>query len=153
MVDRISPEQRSALMSRIRAKNTRPELIVRRLLHSLGYRFRLHRRDLPGTPDLAFPGRRKVVMIHGCFWHGHGCAAGQLPKSRPEFWAPKITANRGRDARNLRALRSSGWSVAVIWGCEMKDPEKVQARLVRFLGEPGGGKRSLPKLRKSRRIG
>jgi DNA mismatch endonuclease (patch repair protein) len=137
VVDRLTPEARSRLMSSIRGKDTKPEMVVRRLLHSLGYRFRLHRRDLPGTPDLVFPCRRKAIMVHGCFWHGHGCRAGQLPKSRPEFWGAKIAANRGRDARSLRALRKCGWSVAVVWACEMGNLARMQLRLVRFLGEPG----------------
>jgi DNA mismatch endonuclease (patch repair protein) len=121
-------------MASIRGKDTKPEMAVRRLLHAMGYRFRLHRRDLPGTPDVVLPRHGKAIFVHGCFWHGHGCGAGRLPKSRPEFWAPKIAANRERDARSLRALRSRGWSVAVVWACETGNLPRVQARLVKFLG-------------------
>lgn len=133
MTDLLSPLARSALMARIRGKDTQPELIVRRLLHAMGHRFRLHRPDLPGTPDIVLPGQKKAVLVHGCFWHGHGCAAGRLPKSRLEFWVPKIAGNRARDARNLRALRRSGWSVAVVWGCQTRDLRRLERRLRRFL--------------------
>jgi DNA mismatch endonuclease (patch repair protein) len=119
-----------------KGKDTGPELVVRRMLHAMGYRFRLHRRDLPGTPDIVFPSRRKAIQVHGCFWHGHGCKAGQLPKSRLEFWRPKIDANRERDERNLLALQADGWAVAIVWSCELRDLNKVQERLFLFLGKP-----------------
>src|SRR5918997_5420787 len=93
MPDHLTPEARSALMARIRGKDTQPDLAVRRLLHAMKFRFRLHRRDLPGTPDIVLPGRRKAIFVHGCFWHGHGCACARLPKSRVEYWGPKIAAN------------------------------------------------------------
>jgi DNA mismatch endonuclease (patch repair protein) len=133
MVDRLDPEARGRLMAAVRSKDTKPEMVVRRLLHAMGYRFRLHRRDLPGMPDLVLPGRSKAIMVHGCFWHGHGCPAGRLPKSRLEFWRPKIAGNRARDARNIRALRRSGWSVSVIWTCQMGDLQRLEKRLRRFL--------------------
>lgn len=129
MVDRLTPAARSALMSRVRGKNTRPELTVRKLLHALGSRFRLHRRDLPGTPDVVLPGRNAVVMIHGCFWHGHrGCKAATVPKTRTDYWVQKIAANRLRDARDSRRLRRLGWKVIVVWQCETKNADAL-ARL------------------------
>lgn len=132
-MDTLTPERRGALMSRIRSKNTTPELVVRRLAHSLGYRFRVHRRDLPGSPDLVFPARRKVVFVHGCFWHRHdGCAKRGVPKSNVEFWKAKFDTNVGRDRRKLRAL---GWGVMVVWECQVRDRSRVAARLVRFLGD------------------
>lgn len=137
MVDNRTPESRSALMSRIRGRNTAPEMIVRRLLHSLGYRFRLHRGDLPGTPDIVFPSRRKIVFVHGCFWHAHGCRIGRPPKSRPEFWLPKLERNRAKDDRNRRQLRALGWSVLTVWQCQTKAEEKLRQRLISFLGPPG----------------
>lgn len=133
-MDTLTPRQRSARMALVCAKNTRPELTVRRLAHGLGYRYRLHRRDLPGTPDLVFPGRGKVIRVHGCFWHRHpGCALARLPKSRLDFWLPKLTANAERDARNLRALRRLGWGVMTIWECEARDTARLANRIRRFL--------------------
>lgn len=137
MVDNRTQESRSALMSRIRGKNTAPELSIRRYLHARGYRYRLHARDLPGTPDIVFPSRRKVVFVNGCFWHGHGCRIGKLPKSRQEFWVPKLERNRAKDARNIRELESKGWSVFTVWQCELRSVEKVGETLVSFLGAPG----------------
>ena len=105
-MDTLTPAERSARMALVRAKDTKPELLVRSLVHGMGYRYRLHRRDLPGTPDLVFPGRGKAIFIHGCFWHRHArCVLARLPKSRGEFWLPKLTANAERDARSVRALR------------------------------------------------
>jgi DNA mismatch endonuclease (patch repair protein) len=129
-MDVVTAEARSALMSRIRGRDTKPELIVRRLAHALGYRFRLHRRDLPGAPDLVFPGRRKVVFIHGCFWHQHpGCRYAYKPKSNTEFWQKKFSANMERDVRVLLELRERGWSPLVIWECETSDLGALKARL------------------------
>nr|WP_297354077.1 DNA mismatch endonuclease Vsr [uncultured Caldimonas sp.] len=133
-MDTLTPAERSARMALVRAKDTKPELLVRRLVHGMGYRYRLHRRDLPGTPDLVFPGRSKVILIHGCFWHRHArCALARLPKSRGEFWLPKLTANAERDARNVRALRRLGWSVLTIWECQLGDTAKLANRIRRFL--------------------
>lgn len=132
----MTPEQRSALMSRIRASNTAPELAVRRLCHSWGYRFRLHRRDLPGTPDLVFPRLRKVVMVHGCFWHRHqdpACKNAVLPKTRREWWAAKFGRNVARDARNEESLLALGWEVLVLWECEIR-ADGHRTRLAEFLG-------------------
>jgi DNA mismatch endonuclease (patch repair protein) len=137
MVDNRSAESRSALMSRIGGKDTAPELAVRSLLHALGYRFRLHRRDLPGTPDIVFPSRRKVIFVNGCFWHAHGCRIGRPPKSRPEFWVPKLERNRLKDVRNRQALRSSGWGVFTVWQCQTRFRDRVKARIISFLGPPG----------------
>lgn len=116
-------------MQQVKGKDTKPELTVRSLLHRMGYRFRLHRKDLPGTPDLVFPARRVALFVHGCFWHGHGCRIGRLPKSRLDYWAPKIDANRARDARKQAALAAAGWRVAVVWQCELADIEGLAARL------------------------
>lgn len=137
MVDNRSPESRSALMSRIGGRDTAPELVVRRLLYALGYRFRLYRRDLPGTPDIVFPSRRKVVFVNGCFWHAHGCRIGRPPKSRPEFWGPKLERNRSKDLRNRRALRALGWGVLTVWQCQTSSRNRLETRLLSFLGPPG----------------
>lgn len=133
-MDTISPTQRSEIMAKVRSKNTRPEMIVRRLVHGLGYRYRIHRKDLPGTPDLVFPVRCKVIFVHGCFWHRHkGCALARMPKSRQEFWGPKLAGNAERDARQARALRRLGWNVMTVWECEVRDLEKLERRIRRFL--------------------
>lgn len=133
MVDRLTRTQRSRLMSRVGSRDTGPELRVRSLLHRLGYRFRLHRRDLPGTPDIVLPGRAKVVLVHGCFWHGHACKVGKMPKSRTDYWEPKIADNRRRDARKRRQLSALGWRSLVVWECETRDEERLARKLVRFL--------------------
>jgi DNA mismatch endonuclease, patch repair protein len=138
MVDTLSPEDRSRRMSAIRSGNTKPEMVVRRLLHGLGYRYRLHRRDLPGTPDLVFPSRRCVVFVHGCFWHRHeDCRLARLPKSRVEFWETKLEGNRQRDQRKVRELVESGWRVLIVWECELADVDALTMRLKSFLD--GGG--------------
>jgi DNA mismatch endonuclease (patch repair protein) len=132
--DVFSPEQRSRVMARVKGKDTKPELKVRRLAHALGYRFRLQRKDLPGTPDLTFPGRRKVIFVHGCFWHGHDCARGaRKPKQNAAFWTAKIARNRERDAEAVKALEAQGWSVLTVWECEMKDADALAQRLMAFL--------------------
>ena len=135
MADTRTPTQRSAIMRAVGSKNTKPEIVVRRLAHRLGYRFRLHVKDLPGKPDIVFPRLSKIVLVHGCFWHGHRCRYGQLPKSRLEFWGPKIEANRTRDKRTLKSLRSLGWMVLVVWQCQTKDLEKLEKRLKDFLSK------------------
>lgn len=150
MVDTLTPQARSALMARIGGKNTAPEILVRRLAHGLGYRFRLHRRDLPGSPDLVFPRLRKIVLVHGCYWHGHGCKIGRLPKSNVGFWADKIAKNRARDARNLADLRQLGWQTLVVWQCETRRREALGKILERFLGTHG--KRRSTRLRRMGRI-
>jgi DNA mismatch endonuclease (patch repair protein) len=134
MVDRIDPARRSLNMSRVRSTNTRPEIIVRRAAHKLGFRFRLGRRDLPGSPDLVFPGRRKALFVHGCFWHRHrGCIRTTTPGTRTEFWVAKFEENRKRDRNAIAALKKLGWDVAVIWECETKDAKSLDRRLINFL--------------------
>jgi DNA mismatch endonuclease (patch repair protein) len=135
-MDILTPEQRSVLMSRIRAKNTKPELIVRRIAHAFGYRFRLHCRDLPGSPDLVFPRLRKVIMVNGCFWHRHpGCRYAYFPKSNTKFWETKFEANVKRDRLALMNLEALGWDVLIIWECELKMPEEISKHLLKFLSE------------------
>ena len=125
---------RSSLMRRVRGKDTTPELAVRRAAHSLGYRFRLHRRDLPGTPDLTFPRPRKVIFVHGCFWHRHeGCGRTTTPKTRAGYWREKFEQNMDRDRRNIAMLRALGWQVLVVWECETFDRTGLLATLSQFL--------------------
>lgn len=129
-----TPEQRSRIMRAVKGVDTTPEMAVRRIAHRMGYRFRLHRKDLPGKPDLVFPRLGKVVFVNGCFWHGHDCARGvRAPKGNAEYWRAKIQRNCARDASNLAALKALGWASIVIWECELKQPLRVQQRLTRFL--------------------
>jgi len=122
-------------MSRIRRSDPKPELIVRKLLHAIGYRFRIQMKGVPGRPDIAFPRRRKIVQVHGCFWHAHqDCAAFRIPTTRQEFWQAKFSRNRERDAKVEAAARAQGWQVLVIWECELKNPEVLERRLCDFLG-------------------
>lgn len=136
MADRLSPEGRSALMRRIGAKDTQPEMAVRRMLHALGYRYVLHDKRMPGTPDLVFPARRKAVFVHGCFWHGHSCGRGFRPSTNAAFWAAKIDSNRARDRRSVQAIRANGWRVLTVWECatQPKKIESLRRRLIAFLG-------------------
>lgn len=134
MVDSLTPEQRSQRMSRIRGKDSKAEMIVRRLIHGMGYRYRLHAANLPGKPDLVFRKRRKVIFVHGCFWHRHDCHLGRIPKSRLDFWLPKLEKNRVRDDANRSTLAALGWDQLVIWECELKDREALKGRLAHFLG-------------------
>ena len=134
MVDTVSPEVRSRIMSRVKSKGMKPEMKVRRLLHGLGYRYRLHRSDLPGRPDLVFPSRRKVVFVNGCFWHYHrGCKHVRVPASNRDYWVGKLEGNRERDERNLLLLEELGWGVMTAWECELRDMERATGRLVEFL--------------------
>lgn len=124
-------------MSLIRGRHTKPEMRVRRLIHSLGYRYRLHRRDLPGSPDLVFGPRRKVIFVHGCYWHRHpdpGCKLARLPKSRRDFWLPKLAGNRARDERNNAILTEMGWDILEVWECETADEESLARKMREFLG-------------------
>lgn len=132
-MDTLDPERRKILMSHIGGKNTRPELVVRSLAHRLGYRFRLHRRDLPGTPDLVFPSRHAIIFVHGCFWHGHNCRKGKLPKTNLPFWEKKISDNRARDERNLQELNLLGWKTLIVWECELRKTDNLISKIVRFL--------------------
>jgi DNA mismatch endonuclease (patch repair protein) len=123
-------------MSRVKAKDTKPEMTVRKLVHSLGYRYRLHRRDIPGNPDMVFPSRKKVLFIHGCFWHRHGdskCSLARLPKSRLDFWLPKLERNAERDGQNLEMLSQAGWDSLVVWECELRDIDAVKRKVMGFL--------------------
>jgi DNA mismatch endonuclease (patch repair protein) len=133
MTDVFSQTFRSEIMRRVRSKDTRPEMIVRRTLHAAGYRYRLHDVSLPGCPDVVFSSRKLAIFIHGCFWHGHACPAGVLPKSNRKYWEGKQARNAARDERAAFALRRSGWRVLVIWECEMKDEKRLCRRLSRFL--------------------
>lgn len=134
-VDTVSSEVRSSIMARVPQKGSRPEMVVRRAVHSLGYRYRLHVAGLPGKPDLVFGPRRKVIFVHGCFWHRHpGCALSRMPKSRLDFWEPKLNANHERDMRNECMLREMGWDVLTVWECETKDLDALKMRLISFLG-------------------
>lgn len=136
-MDRLTRERRSWNMSRIRGRNTRPELAVRSLLHRLGYRFRLHSRRLPGCPDIVLPKYRSVVFVHGCFWHRHpGCPFAYTPKSRTDFWAKKFAENVARDRRTIGTLRQAGWKVIVVWECELREPEALIRRFKRTLRRP-----------------
>jgi len=125
---------RSANMRAIRSKDMQPELKVRSLVHKLGYRFRLHRKDLPGKPDLVFGPRRKVIFVHGCFWHSHNCKTAHVPKSNREYWGPKLERNKTRDGMNIEALQMKGWRALVVWECEVRDESGLKKRLGTFLG-------------------
>jgi DNA mismatch endonuclease (patch repair protein) len=128
--DVYSAEKRSAVMRRVKGRNTSPELAVRRVLTALGARYRLHRKDLPGKPDIVMPGRRLAVFVHGCFWHGHDCARGaRVPKANRDYWVGKVARNRARDAASRAALEASGWRVEAIWECELKDRPALRERL------------------------
>jgi DNA mismatch endonuclease (patch repair protein) len=131
--ENVSPVVRRR-MARIRKTDTKPEMTVRRLIHRLGYRYRLHRSDLPGTPDLVFPALKKIVLVHGCFWHRHDCALGsKQPMHRREYWLPKLTRNRQRDALNEAALRALGFDLLVIWECQIRDHIALEKRVTSFL--------------------
>ena len=138
-MDTVDKARRSAMMAGIRNKDTQPELRVRKIAHSLGYRYRLHRRDLPGSPDLAFPRLKKVILVHGCYWHRHpDCRYAYSPKSNTKFWQNKFRRNQERDRQTLSNLRSEGWDALVIWECETRDAAKLQARIAEHLGRVGG---------------
>jgi DNA mismatch endonuclease (patch repair protein) len=123
-------------MQAVGIKHTKPEWMVRRLLHSLGYRYRLHCKNLPGKPDIVFPGRKKVIFVHGCFWHAHECQKGRAPKSKLEYWESKLAANKARDARKEAELRELGWQTLAVWQCELSNREALEAALTNFLGPP-----------------
>jgi len=129
-MDKLDPERRSANMARVRGKDTGPEMRVRRIAHRIGLRFRLHRKDLPGKPDLVFPKHRLAVFVHGCFWHRHpGCSRASTPATRPEFWQTKFDATVARDYRQQQVLEAAGWKVLVLWECGLKDEAVVEHRL------------------------
>lgn len=133
-MDTISPSERSKVMRKVKGKNTALEMKVRSLIHGMGYRYRLHAKELPGTPDIVFRPKKKVIFVHGCFWHRHkGCKLARMPKSRVEFWRTKLTANRDRDRTNIDQLRRLGWDVLVIWECEAKESDRIRNKIDVFL--------------------
>jgi DNA mismatch endonuclease (patch repair protein) len=133
-MDTLTPKQRSERMSRVRSKDTKPEMKVRRLVYAMGLRYRLHRRDLPGSPDLVFSARRKVIFVHGCFWHRHSnCKLARIPKSRPEFWVPKLEGNRKRDVSNQKLLSNLGWECLVVCECQVRDTHNLNLMIRDFL--------------------
>lgn len=132
--DTLSPGERSIRMSLVRSKDTKPEMRVRKLVHAMGYRYRLHVPNLPGRPDLVFPRLRKIIFVHGCFWHQHSCAMGaRMPKSKIRFWRKKLEGNKKRDAEIMRRLKKNGWSILIIWECQISKTEALKARLKKFL--------------------
>lgn len=133
-MDIVSPAKRSQMMAGIRGKNTKPELVVRSIAHGLGLRYRLHRNDVPGRPDLLFPKHRTAVFVHGCFWHRHDCGLAAVPKTRTEFWLTKFATNVERDRRHRAELEVQGWRVLEIWECETRDTEAVERRLRKHFG-------------------
>lgn len=137
-MDVFTPKERSALMARVHSKHTKPELKVRSHLHRHGLRFRLHQRDLPGSPDLVFPSRKVAVFVHGCFWHGHNCKRFRLPQTRPEFWRNKIEGNRTRDSQKRVALENMGWRVLTIWECEIND-DRLSRLAIEITDSMGSG--------------
>ncbi|NDV14276.1 very short patch repair endonuclease [Crenobacter caeni] len=133
-MDRVSASKRSEIMRKVCQKDTSAELAVRKLLFALGYRYRLHDRRLPGTPDVVFPGRKKIIFVHGCFWHGHeNCPKARLPKSNIEYWSTKVAKNILRDTQVQEELRQQGWGVLIVWQCQIKAQEELQGRLIAFL--------------------
>jgi DNA mismatch endonuclease (patch repair protein) len=138
-MDTVSAKERSRIMALVHSTDTKPEMVVRKLVHSLGYRYRLHRKNLPGCPDLAFPSRQKALFVHGCFWHQHRCKRGsRIPSTRREYWVRKLRRNKERDKETRRKLKESGWSVLVVWECQTKpsDIPKLAKRIQRFLNDP-----------------
>lgn len=144
-MDTFSPQQRSKVMALVRDRDTKPEMVVRRLVFAMGYRYRLHNRKLPGCPDLAFKRLKRVIFVHGCFWHKHDCTRGsRMPKTRIDYWSSKLARNEARDAQSITRLQELGWRVMVVWECEtcLRTREKLSARIVRFLSDsPSPGRR------------
>ena len=137
MADNVSPAVRTRTMRRIKSKGMKPEMLVRRLVHGMGYRYRLHRNDLPGRPDLVFVSRRKIVQVNGCFWHNHsGCAKVRIPATNREYWISKLSRNKARDEHNLTLLSEKGWQTLVLWECELDDIPALTSRVVAFLDPP-----------------
>lgn len=134
MTDFLSPSERSKRMSLIRNKDTKPEILVRRMIHKMGYRYRLHSNKLPGKPDLIFPARKKVIFVHGCFWHQHNpCNQYRQPKTKKEFWLTKLNANKRRDTKNRKLLKSLGWEYLIVWECALKNTNQVAKKIIKFL--------------------
>lgn len=135
-MDVVSPEKRSRMMAGIKGKNTKPEMVVRKLVHSMGFRFRLHRKDLPGSPDIVLPRLKKAIFVHGCFWHRHqGCKFAYTPKSNTEFWLAKLDANMRRDTAALQALAALGWEILIVWECEVSNLPALTTKVNLFLSE------------------
>ena len=133
-MDIVSPKRRSEIMRRVPSKNTSAELVVRKITYGLGFRYRLHRKDLPGKPDLVFPGRKKVIFVHGCFWHAHkNCCRARIPVANRAYWEAKISRNVSRDSNQIALLQNDGWNVLVIWECELRDAATLEAKLREFL--------------------
>lgn len=145
MTDKITPEHRSANMRAIRSKNMKPEMLVRTIVYGMGFRYRLHKKELPGKPDLSFPSKRKVIFVHGCFWHQHEsrsgdaaafkCKIARVPKSNIDYWKPKLERNKSRDKKHIRELKASGWKVLLVWECETKNSVVLEKKLRSFLTE------------------
>ena len=135
-MDNRTPKQRRQIMQAVKTKNTAPEITVRSALHALGYRFRLHRNDLPGKPDIVLPRHKKAIFVHGCFWHAHDCPKGRPPKSRLDYWLPKLEKNVQRDKTNIEQLAALGWDVLVIWQCEVREADFLAAKLQNFVDNP-----------------
>ena len=136
MTDHVNRGKRSLIMAAVRSKDTKPELAVRSLVHALGYRYRLHVSSLPGKPDLVFPGRRKIIFVHGCFWHRHArCRYATSPKTRSDFWQEKFLTNVVRDRRTRQELKKLGWRILTVWQCELKNPQKLEVRIDEFLAD------------------
>ena len=143
MTDVFSVEKRSSVMRQVKSRGTAPEMTVRRLLWRLGARYRLHRKDLPGAPDIVLPGRKLAIFVHGCFWHGHDCPrGGRVPKQNHDYWVAKVERNRARDTANAEALRAAGWRVLILWECGLKDEQSLQTRLRAVLAAPARGGRA-----------
>jgi DNA mismatch endonuclease (patch repair protein) len=143
MADTRTWEQRRRIMQSVGTRNTGPELVVRQMIHSLGFKYRLHSKDLPGSPDVVLRSRKKAIFVHGCFWHGHGCPKGKAPKSKLEYWLPKLNANKERDAAKTGELEALGWSVLTLWQCELKDLDGLKSRILEFLDVDGEGRSTL----------
>lgn len=138
MVDSLTKQQRSARMALVRNRDTKPEMLVRRMIHNLGFRYRLYQRKLPGSPDLVFKSRRRAIFVHGCFWHRHPdptCKLARMPKSQLDFWRPKLEGNRERDERNQSELKAMGWKYLIVWECELGHREQLENKLLAFLAE------------------
>ncbi|MEZ4709795.1 MAG: very short patch repair endonuclease [Caldilineaceae bacterium] len=135
--DNLTPSQRKRTMKSVHSKDTKPEMKVRRLIHNMGFRYRLHRSDLPGKPDLVFPSKHKVIFIHGCFWHGHNCKRGQrMPVTNQEYWLAKLNRNKERDKNNQEKLRKLGWDVLILWECQLKDIPELKQSVIDYLSSP-----------------
>ena len=132
-MDTVSSLARSEIMRRVRSRNTKPEMQVRRMIHAMGFRYRLHSENLPGRPDIVFSSRHKAIFVHGCFWHGHNCEAAKLPASNVEYWRSKRDRNIARDRRSLRAISRNGWRALVVWECELRSPDYVRQKILSFL--------------------